>query len=396
MKKLTVFTCVLALCLGMFASVGAFADDEPEEVPVLVAPIVGAPVIGGGMDLIAPAPAEDTETESEPIEIEMPENPDTVAKVTVENKIFTKTYKGSNGQKISVDIEYPVVTIEGNEKATKAANKAIKKAFVTPYKYSTNDKIVAEFGEEKTKATVYGIFNYYQRGNILSIEMGISTEIDHAAHPLNKTVCLNINLLTGKKATMTTLFKYTSKLRSKAAASMMTQLEDFFAENGAERILEDEMFSTSIAELLEKGWNLDNCIFDENGMQVIFDEYAHGQHAIGDVVLRIDNKLLSKYLKKAGKSILNPNTLITVEFPSKSAGTGYSWFGGPETEGILEEVYETYVYAAADGITGGPGRTVKVFKIVGKGEVTLHYDYYRSWEGEDSSVDCFKQTYVFK
>lgn len=66
--------------------------------------------------------------------------------------------------------------------------------------------------------------------------------------------------------------------------------------------------------------------------------------------------------------------------------TGYSWHYKIENEDLISLVENKYLESSS-GLIGASGVHKYVFTGKEKGETKIIFKYYRSWEGEDSSVE---------
>ena len=69
--------------------------------------------------------------------------------------------------------------------------------------------------------------------------------------------------------------------------------------------------------------------------------------------------------------------------------TGYAWHMDVEKEGIARVVDDSH-QEGSSGMVGSAGARTLVFGGLAKGETTVTFRYFRTWEGEGETIDTRK------
>lgn len=338
--------------------------------------------------------------------------------VKIEPVTYKKTFYGTKGQKITVNIVYPSVTIskasvvsskgnvEANDvkykkliQATKRANEVIYKKYIAPYeKYNKTSIVDDKFPTENAKINIKATYVRDDScvdckasvvGNLLSIRMNYSITDSAQNSQTEQVECLNINLTNGNKISFNSMLKKGDKVREIIAENYRNANSALLYMDG--EVLYPKNFADDVASNFVDKITMGNCFFTYHGLMVVIDENIHGVHELGTVIIEVSYDDIKGYIRDAKKALILPSDMIMLEFPERSAGTGYSWEGDETAEGMFEVVYSGYKSSIKQGpfiMAGGPEIHYVILKSNGKaGEAILHSDYLRVWEGPESIID---------
>lgn len=299
------------------------------------------------------------------------------------SKEFKKTITtGTNT--INYSISYPVITIEGDKKATTAANKVIKKYATSTiakkysgsyYDYDGNDMINASYVFETVLPGRYG--------NIISLFCLGCVEVENSPYPINENVILNIDLTTGKQVKIADLFT-SSKKFTKAVGSYVY---DYF-KNAAEPVFDEYVTKADVIAAITS----QSIGFSDTGISVWLDE-SDGltPHAVGMLFCAVDADTYAKYIKKSAEGLFAPASSYELILPY-SAGTGYSWTV-ELVSGDCIEIADQHSYSDYDinlPLAGGPMKYVTVINPLKAGTAVIKAVFARPWSQEDATVKEIK------
>lgn len=101
-----------------------------------------------------------------------------------------------------------------------------------------------------------------------------------------------------------------------------------------------------------------------------------------------------KMLSRSDPEALIDNGNLSIVL-RENPSTGYSWNYTISNKDVIQLIEDEFIQGAANGETVGAGGTHKwLFRGVLEGEARLEFRYYRSWEGEGSSID--EREYLIK
>lgn len=334
-------------------------------------------------------------------------------------KTYKKTFKGTNGSKITFKATYPLITITGDDKLTKTVRTTVYKAFVKKYKDLYTAEYIDATYQAGTRITVTGIcadeFDpeaaaIRQTGNILNIRLDYSAQVKGVAYPANEHYFLNVDLRTGRQLTTAKMFKKTSSLR-KAVSKCILDYVDALADEAsvlgdvyispeadlAVLAANDEDIKAQLKDYAEKKWNLTDCEFTYDGMFISFDESQHGIHALSELKFFVPNDVFGKYVKAANAQLILPYSMVIIDLPAKSTGTAYIWsepvFEG--TEGALKFVESwTKEEHHPIGMVGYPVTTRCLLSSCGiEGNATVKFNFAPVY-APDSVAETFERSFV--
>ncbi len=126
---------------------------------------------------------------------------------------------------------------------------------------------------------------------------------------------------------------------------------------------------------INENGNLNNTNLNENGLEA-------------------KEKVLYEKFKESCEIFFDSDETNTIEIGQigcieleENFSTGFSWDLRIEKEEVIENTDYSSFYLAEDGIVGEPSMSIWKYKPLKKGISQITYKYYRSWEGEESTID---------
>lgn len=348
---------------------------------VLAAGIIAPAGVSAADSLIAPA-------ETEKVAVEKLVEYKVSKKVKVEKTLTDE----AGTTTVNIKAAYPYVKVAGNTALGKAIRKTLKSAVYTSivkeYKgYLASGDVLAKDAVINVDVT-YDKADFTRCGNIGSFGFVVSAGVEGGAYPVNKALVVNIDLTTGKKLTLTSLFKSATKAKSFMAKTSKNYADALYKEAAPLLALNPDLEAEySFLEGIEladvkKAIDINSIMFNWEGIYIIFDETDDlWPHAVGTQTMFIAYDDIAPYFRESKAQLVRPYSVEVIRL-EYNAGTGYSWEGGAESDGgsCLELVYETsYDLNASVMMTGGRMCQLVVYKAVAEGRADLEYKLIRPW-----------------
>lgn len=359
----------------------------------IIATVAAAVVTVG---LAAPAGASAAEVKVDKlVEFEYSKN------VTV-SKILTDPNSTTT---VNLKAEYPYVKVTGDAALAKTIRKTLKKAVYTDIAKQCAKELAA--GDVMPEDAVLNIELKYSDeettccGNIASFVFTETSYVEGGAYPVNETHVVNVDLTTGKKLTMTALFKSYKKTKSFLAKAAKQYADTVYTSAGPlfamSPDLADEYSFYGNLKLadVKKAIDIESLRFNWDGVTIYFDETDDlWPHAFGTQQMFVPYDDITPYIRDTKAQLFRPYSVEVIKL-EYNAGTGYTWAGGTDDDGCLDLVYDnSYAMNPSPMIMGGRMCEVIVYKAVKEGRAQMSYKLVRPWDTKGEPAEIYSRKLI--
>lgn len=308
------------------------------------------------------------------------------------------------GTTVKLKTVYPYVKVAGETALSKAIRKTIKSVAYTAVYRQIKKELAA--GDVLPKDAVvnieitYNVEESTQCGNIGSFVFTKSAYVEGGAYPTNETLVVNVDLATGRKLTLSSMFKSYTKVRSFFAKSAKAYADGLYRE--AESLFEfnagmkDEFAFFGDLKLsdVRKAIDINSVKFNWDGVTLYFDETdGLWPHAYGTQTVFIPYDDVAPYIKSTKSQLFRPASVAVIKL-EYNAGTPYSWVGGPDVS-CLRLVYDgDYAKNPSPMLVGGRMVKVVVFKAVKAGKVNVNYKLARFGNADGDAAETYSKSLI--
>jgi len=112
--------------------------------------------------------------------------------------------------------------------------------------------------------------------------------------------------------------------------------------------------------------------------------------SMGDATSKLTCEMFQEQPHQTGDIVLDVGDTLKVILCSNRV-TGFKWSESPEISDsdVLKKDDHEFVPPETNNIAGGAGEEIFIFKARKKGVSTIHFEYSRSWEGEEEAEWTF-------
>lgn len=325
-------------------------------------------------------------------------------KVLENDLTITPVTDSAQEQHLKMTVQYPQISGLSDTQVQDSINAVLKQAAMAAEDEGRqNAKEMAQSIADGYSGAVTQVetdFNYvvkYNQDGLLSVVLS-DYQYAGGAHGSTVQSSYTFDLSTGKNLSLSDLMLPDSGYAAYINSAIRTEID--------RRVRTGVLYEFEEGKFTDIGTNPEFYL-SENGLVFYFQQYAYFPYAAGIQEFLIPYADVESMLKPAFQFLYSqPEDLKTGTVNALSVGeigrialaanptTGYAWHCTVSDPSVLQLVSSTNYQPSSSsaGLVGSGGTSQYLVRAVGKGQATVTCQYYREWEGQDSTV----QTAVYQ